>query len=74
MSIVVTFWNDKSVENYLNLCTLDVMILIYRFKMIVILINELVCDWVIIDLDWEGWVCPNIKYMIVKTQCPPCVW
>ena len=44
LSIVVTFWNDKSVENYLNLCTLDVMILIYRFKMIVILIYELVCD------------------------------
>jgi hypothetical protein len=33
---------------------MDVMILIYRFKFIMIFINELVCDWAIVVLDWKG--------------------
>lgn len=52
-------------ENSLDLYILDVMMLIYRFKVIVVLVNKLLYDWTIVDLDWEGWACPNANYMIV---------
>lgn len=63
--IVVILWDNESVENWLNLFILDVMMLIYRSKLIVNLVNELVCDWTIVDLDWKGWECPKSKYRIV---------
>lgn len=49
----------------LRLCKSYEMMLDYRFKFILIMVNELLCGWANIDMDWEGSVCPNSKNRIV---------